>query len=155
MSRTINQSIRVQASLGAIFKAFTEAGEMERWWPSAVESDPKTGGSFKYSFETLDPSVPVEERAGKYTSVVPNQSISYPWNIPGLEPSTNVAIEFSADGGETVVTLEHSGWSSDEASNGVFSMHEQGWGGFLQNLKIVFEGGQDIRPTAMKMKTKA
>ena len=66
-----------------------------------------------------------------------------------------MAIEFSADSGETVVTLEHSGWPSDEASDEVFSMHEQGWGGFLQNLKIVFEGGQDIRPTAMKMKTKA
>ena len=153
MSRSINQSVRVQAPLAEIFKAFTDAEQMERWWPSAVESDPKTGGSFKYTFAYLDPAEPAHERAGQYASVVPGQSIAYPWNIPGMEPSTNVAIQFSSDGDETVVALEHTGWPADEAANEVFEMHDKGWAGFLSNLKVVYEGGDDFRAAAMKMKT--
>jgi len=153
MSRSIHQSVRVQASLAEIFKAFTDAEQLERWWPSAVESDPKTGGSFKYTFAYLDPTQPVHERAGQYTSVLPGQSVAYPWNIPGMEPSTNVTIQFSSEGAETVVALEHTGWPADEAANEVFEMHDKGWAGFLNNLKAVYEGSEDIRPAAMGMKT--
>ena len=32
--------------------------------------------------------------------------------------------------------------------------HEQGWTGFLGNLKTVLEGEADVRPTAMGMKTR-
>ena len=154
MSRTINQSIRVEASLETIFKAFTDANEMERWWPTSVESDPTVGGSFKFEFDSLDDTEPIQVRAGAYTNVVANESIAYPWNIPGMEPDTDVAIKFNAEGNETVVDLTHTGWPSDAAADEVFDMHDQGWGAFLQNLKMVYEGGTDIRPGMMKMKTK-
>ena len=154
-TRAINQSITVNAPVEAIFKAFTNAREMERWWPSKVESDPRTGGSFKFTFENNPEDAPAHVRAGDYLEVVQTERIKYPWNIPGMEPATQVEVRIAATGEGTSATVIHSGWPAAEELNEVFEMHDQGWGGFLNNLKIVMEGGEDIRPTAMDMKTTA
>ena len=154
-TRTINQSIVVNAPVETIYKAFTDAREMERWWPSKVESEPRTGGSFKFTFENKPADAPIHVRDGTYTNVVHNEQISYPWIIPDFPPVTLVDVNFSSEDDSTTVNLTHSGWPTGAETDEIFSMHDQGWGGFLSNLKIVMEGGVDIRPTAMDMKTAA
>ena len=152
-TRTSTQSITVDAPVDRVFKAFTVAEEMMRWWPSKVESDPRTGGEFKYTFENNPEDAPTHTRAGQYLEVAPNERISYPWIIPGMEPDTHVMVAFSAADSGTMVTVIHSGWPAVEEADEVFEMHDKGWAGFLQNLKIVLAGGEDIRPTVMDMKT--
>ena len=154
-SRTINQAMTLNMSLESVFKAFTDADEMMRWWPSQVESDPRTGGQFKFTFENNPADAPVHVREGAYVNMVENEQISYPWNIPGFPPVTMVEVNFSSAGDSTTVDLTHSGWPTGAETDEIFTMHDQGWAGFLQNLKIVMEGGEDIRPTAMDMKTAA
>ena len=152
-SRTSTQSITVDAPIEKVFSYFTVAEEMMRWWPTKVESDPRTGGHFKYTFENNPADAPVHVREGDYIEVVDNERLSYPWIIPGMEPATQVTVEFSADDAGTTVTVIHSGWPTEAEADEVFQMHDQGWAGFLQNLKNVLSGDEDIRPTAMDMKT--
>ncbi len=152
-TRTSTQSIVLDAPIDRVFKAFTVAEEMVRWWPSRVESDPQTGGHFKFTFENNPADAPVHVREGDYLEVLPNARISYPWNIPGMEPATQVTVEIRADDAGTRATVIHSGWPAAAEADEVFQMHDKGWAAFLQNLKVVLAGGDDIRPTAMDMKT--
>ena len=154
-TRTINHSLTVNAPLETVFRAFTVADDMASWWPSAVESDPRPGGKFKYTFENIAPSDPIQFREGVYLDVKPDQQVRFPWIIPGMEPSTTVNVQLTAADGGTTVNLAHTGWPTVAEMDEVFQMHDMGWQAFLNNLKIVLEGGQDIRPSKMGMKTVA
>jgi uncharacterized protein YndB with AHSA1/START domain len=154
MSRSIDLSVVVKASPEAVFRALTDARELERWFPSTAESDPRPGGAFRYTF-TNQNAQHDHVREGRYLEVVPLRKVSYPWHMaPGEAPTT---VEFTVIGGagETTVSLVHSGWATDPAVDQAFQMHVQGWGFFLQNLKAVLEGGRDERAARMGMKTGA
>ena len=152
-TRTINHSVTIEASAETVFKALTDAGELIRWFTTTAESDPRTGGKFQYRFE--NPAKPKFDhtREGTYQEVVPNQKVTYPWNIPGMEPSTIVAIRLQGSGAITTITLAHTGWPAAAGVDEAYQMHMDGWGFFLQNLKTVLEGGQDQRESALGMRT--
>jgi uncharacterized protein YndB with AHSA1/START domain len=58
MSRgaTIEQSITIHAPRSEVFRALTEPARLERWMATSAESEPRTGGRFRYSFEFDDAS---------------------------------------------------------------------------------------------------
>ncbi len=115
-----------------------------------VEGETKEGGEFTYKF-LFDDASRDHVQGGKYLEVVKNEKLVYTWPTPLSQ--TVVSLDLAANGRGTKVSIDHSGWTDTEEGKSAQEVHDQGWGGFLGNLKNVLEGGNDIRPTAMGMKT--
>lgn len=140
--RTIDLTRTIEAPPSTVFRALTDSGELARWWTSAGESDPRTGGWFSYRFEFEDPSRN-HTYEGNYEDVTANERVSYPWQAAVGETTVDVRIRPQGDG--TVLTLTHSGWGNDAAAAEAVELHEQGWSFFLDNLKSHLEGVGDLR----------
>lgn len=149
--RTIDLTRTIDASLSTVFSALTDAGELVRWFPSAAESDPRTGGAFSYRFE-FDDASRNHVYAGEYHDVSAER-ISYPWQ--GGLGETRVEVTLRPAGEGTEARLVHTGWGAGDDWAESQAMHEQGWGFFLDNLKGYLERGEDARADAMGMRTPA
>ena len=137
-TRTFEHSLTVDAPRDRVFRAVTDADELKRWWITDGISEPRTGGRFRYEWKMADPSNDhVQE--GTYDEVVAGERVAFPWSGPGAD--SHVRLELSDSDGGTQVSLVHSGIGADD----MFERYEQGWQGFLANLKSVLEAGQDNR----------
>ena len=83
---------------------------------------------------------------GAYDAVVDGERVEYPWS----GGDSHVTLTLSGSDGGTRVSLVHSGIGADDD----FARYEQGWQGFLANLKSVLEAGADNR-AAMGVQTLA
>jgi uncharacterized protein YndB with AHSA1/START domain len=147
MTRTFEHSLTVDRPRAQVFHALTDAGELKRWWITDGISEPHTGGRFRYEWKMADPANDhVQE--GAYEEVVDGERIAYPWASPA--GGSRVIVSLAESNGGTRVSLVHEDISEDDQ----FERYEQGWTGFLANLKSVLEGGQDNR-TAMGVQTLA
>ena len=63
-----------------------------------------------------------------------------------------VAFSRMGNGSQTQGKLNHRGWREGTDWEGPQKVHDDGWRGFLGNLRSVFESGTGIRPTAIGMK---
>lgn len=141
MSRTFEHSVTVDAPRDDVFRALTDAGELKRWWITDGISEPRSGGRFRYEWKMADPANDhVQE--GAYDEVVDGERIAYPWS----GGASQVTLTLSERDGATQVSLVHAGITDD------FERYQQGWQGFLANLKSVLEGGPDNR-SAMGVQT--
>lgn len=152
-SRTIEQTIEIDAPPETVFRALTDAGELSRWWTTRAESDPRTGGSFAYTWEFEEQTERNHTRAGTYERVVPGEHVRYDWPMP-LGP-TVTDFRLSPHGDGTRLTLSHEGWGESDEWNESYDMHVSGWQFFLANLKGYVEDGEDRRASDMGMKTPA
>jgi uncharacterized protein YndB with AHSA1/START domain len=142
-TRTFEHALTVDAPRDRVFRALTDADELKRWWITDGISEPRTGGRFRYEWKMADPSNDhVQE--GTYDEVVAGERVAYPWS--GGESQVTITLSDSA--GATRVSLVHAGITAD------YERYEQGWQGFLANLKSVLEGGADNR-AAMGVQTLA
>jgi uncharacterized protein YndB with AHSA1/START domain len=149
MSTSIEDSITIRAPRSTVFGALTEAQRLERWLATAVESDPRTGGRFRYSFEFEDASRNnVQE--GEYLEVVADERLAVPWVFPFSPKQTRVEYTLAGDGDETEVTFRHTGFESGEPWNQARERFVGGWRMFLEGLKAHVEQGADQRPLGMK-----
>jgi uncharacterized protein YndB with AHSA1/START domain len=145
-TRTITLEQTINATPERIFKALTNANELESWFPSKVSSDPKIGGSYAFTFDFPENPERNHTRTGKFTVLTPGKKVSYNWM-----DYTNVDFNLQPVGNGTKVSLTHAGWKNDDDAN--IEAHTQGWTFFLQNLKSYLETGVDQRAAAMKMQT--
>jgi uncharacterized protein YndB with AHSA1/START domain len=142
-TRTIQQTVTVDAPRAEVFRALTDPGALKRWWITDGISEPRTGGRFRYEWRTADPSNDhVQE--GTYEELVEGERVAHLWSA-GPAGDTRVTFALSERDGGTQVSLTHSGFSADPALAEVHDRHDQGWQGFLANLKSVLEGGPDNR----------
>jgi uncharacterized protein YndB with AHSA1/START domain len=149
-TRTIEQTLTVDAPPADVFRALTDADALKRWWISDGVSEPRSGGRFRYEWKMADASRDhVQE--GTYDAVVDGVVVAYPW-AAGDAGDTRVTLALAQDAGGTRVSLVHAGFPADPATDPIHEQHEQGWRGFLANLKSVLEGGQDNR-AAMGIQT--
>jgi uncharacterized protein YndB with AHSA1/START domain len=141
----------IEAPPEAVFRALTDADELPRWFPSAAESDPRTGGRFSYRFQ-FDDASRNHTYAGEYEDVIAVERVRYPWR--GELGETTVELRLAPADGATQVTLSHTGWGEGEEWDAARAMHEEGWAFFLANLKTYLERGEDARASALGMKTR-
>lgn len=141
----IEQELSIDAPRGKVFEALTNAAELERWWTTRAESQPREGGSFRY--EWLFPAAPERNhlQEGTYTAFSDGVRVAYPWQVG---PSTT-QVEFVVEGTDarSVLRLVHGGWS--DGMQEARGHHDQGWRFFLGNLKSVLEEGVDRRAEVM------
>jgi uncharacterized protein YndB with AHSA1/START domain len=138
MTRTFEHALTVDAPRDRVFHAITDADGLKRWWITDGISEPRAGGRFRYEWKMADPANDhVQE--GTYDAVVDGERVEFPWAGPAGD--SHVTLTLSESDGGTRVSLVHSGISADD----MFERYEQGWQGFLANLKSVLETGHDNR----------
>lgn len=136
----IVQTYTVDASPERVFRALTEADELERWWVTRAESEAEAGGRFRYVWEFEDPDKDGRQD-GRYLEVTAPRRVRYPWDTGGVQ--TEVVFEVEASDAGTQLTLRHDGWP-----DGMGEIRERiadAWQMFLGNLRSVLEDGEDRR----------
>jgi uncharacterized protein YndB with AHSA1/START domain len=147
---TIELAKTIDAPSETVHRALTDAGELVRWFPSAAESDPRTGGAYSYRFEFETETSRNHTYAGEYSEISPGR-VSYGWQTQAGPTEVEFRIAPSGDG--TEVRLVHRGW--DAHDDDAVEEFRQGWGFFLDNLKAYLERGEDARASQMGMRTPA
>ena len=143
----VQQTVTIKSSAEAVFKALTEADELMRWFPTRVESDPRPGGKFRFSWEFENASENGSQQ-GEYVEVVPNRKLSYTWTAESIP--TLVTFNITEADGETTVELDHASRQPGADNQKLHDMHANQWGFFLMNLKSYLETGVDLRKEKLK-----
>lgn len=114
-----------------VFRAWTEAAELERWFgsdPNATikaKMDVRVGGAYRIEFHS--PTGQLFTASGVYREVRRPERLSFTWVATGgpeLVEDTLVTVEFfEAEDGKTQVSLKHQNFTSQEMRN----RHEHGW----------------------------
>lgn len=129
----------VPASLDRAFALFT--AQVGRWWPLATHS---VGGETPRSvaMEGRPGGRLVETLAdgstaawGSITECDPPRQVAFTWH-PGSPPeqATHVAVTFTPEGPDALVTLVHSGWGSRPDGSSARTAYETGWNPVLAGL---------------------
>ena len=142
------QVLEIAAPRQRVFEALTDARELESWWTTEAESQPRSGGSFRYDWTFSDHPERDHVQQGQYTEFKGGERLGYPWKVGPA--GTHVNFELQDNGSGTALRLEHRGWSDD--MDQAYEMHSQGWAFFLGNLKSYLEEGVDRRAEAMGMR---
>ncbi len=121
----------------AVYRAFTEAEKLKRWWgPQGMtcpvaELDVRPGGRYRTEMNAPDGSVYVT--TGEFREVAPPERLVFTWiwgegEMAGHE--TLVTIELRDNGGATELTLTHERFPDA----GKRDLHNQGWSSSLDCL---------------------
>jgi hypothetical protein len=109
------------------FEVFTDVGS---WWPLAVRSVLGTDATVGFVNgrlveQTVDGRTAVW---GTATRWAPGVAVTLTWH-PGRPPEKagRLQIAFVADGAQTLVTLEHSGWDGYDDPAGARDDYDRGW----------------------------
>ena len=140
----------IKAAPARVYRALTDARELERWFFTHAESDPRPGGGYRLRYESLDKPNDDHDRFGRYLELVPGEKVVFEWKGDGpgsyrLPPDTIVSIMLTPEGGGTRVRFVHSGWPAGKAGQKDRDSHEGGWNFFVGNLASMLEGGPDLR----------
>jgi len=138
----VHQTVTIKSPAEAVFNALTRADELTRWFPTRVESDPRPGGKFNYTWEFADASQNGSQQ-GEYLEVAPNSRLSYTWTADSI--LTLVTFDLTESDGETTVELDHSSMQPGADQEKLHDMHANQWEFFLMNLKNYLEEGLDLR----------
>jgi uncharacterized protein YndB with AHSA1/START domain len=135
-----------------VYRALTDARQLEGWFPSKVETDVRVGGRIKFRFEALGPTADFHDhdREGVFTELVPGKRVAYTWRLP--EGETLVTWDLKPKGSGTEIRLTHSGFGDSPQWRKHLEDHSGGWGFFLDNLAAVVKGQPDGR-TANNQRT--
>ena len=109
----IRREILVDADPAVAFEVFT-AG-IGQWWPLEEHGVHGKGGAVAFEDGRLVERSADEEAAvwGTVTRWEPPTAVAFTWH-PGrpAERASYVAVTFGAEGGQTLVRLEHTGWEA-------------------------------------------
>ena len=122
-----------------VFRAWTEAAELDRWLAPTMDATVKTSVDLRvggaYHFEICRPDGQVFSAQGVYREIRRPERLVFTWSgCGGPEPVENtlVTLEFFAAGDKTQVTLTHQNFTSADMCN----RHEQGWKDSFDHLEL-------------------
>ncbi|MGH9136614.1 MAG: SRPBCC family protein [Acidimicrobiales bacterium] len=129
-TRSVEQTLRINARPETVWRYWTDPQRMCEWWGAAAELDPRPGGTCRVEMG----GGPVMR--GEYLELVPHERVvfSFGWDptdgAPAIAPgSTRVEVTLTDDGGDTIMTLRHTGIPTAHADE-----HRAGWAHFLPLL---------------------
>jgi uncharacterized protein YndB with AHSA1/START domain len=133
-TRSVEETIEIDAPVEAIWRALTDAEEMTRWFPLEAGTNPdgsvwmSWGGDFKF-VGRVEASEPM-----RYMRSVP----VFP---PGMEPPVKMATEvwLEAQGGKTTMRIVQSGFLADASWDAEYDGTRRGWRFQLRGLKLYLE----------------
>jgi uncharacterized protein YndB with AHSA1/START domain len=157
----------INASPERIWKALTDGSEIEKWFFTSAETDPRPGGSYKMKWESKKDNLHNHNRWGNYLKFVPNKELQFEWRGLGKENKsghafdptdehlTIVTITLTPENNGTRVKLIHSGWGATPEWEASRKGHNEGWTFYLDNLASVIESGTDLRLAEGHQRVKA
>jgi uncharacterized protein YndB with AHSA1/START domain len=143
--RASRHSIGIHASPAEVYRALTEAAELERWFVSRAVIDLRPGGTFRWEYGRggADPGAAPLVTQGTFREVVKQELLRLDLPIEELETEVEIRIDAWRDG--SVVTLTHAGFPGDEEWDETFRAIDRGWQTELHVLKIFLERGRGMQ----------
>lgn len=113
-SKTIEQTVRIQARPETVWRFFTDPARLAQWWGEA-ELDARPGGALRVQMQ----EGPRPVMRGQFVELVPYERIAFTFGweatpgAPDIPPGTSrVDVTLAPDGDGTKLTLRHSGLPS-------------------------------------------
>lgn len=131
--RAVETEITIEAPVDAVWRALTEADEMERWFPLEARVEPGTDGrvfmSWKNEIEFTSPITAWDE----------HRRFAYAWEVENAPGPMVADFHLEAAGGKTVLRLVHSGFPSEHSWDGFYHGVRTGWAFELRSLRHYLE----------------
>lgn len=135
---SVTRDIWIEASLDKVWKALTEAEELQRWYTWDCEIDFSEGGSGKYNHGWG------AWTSGTFTEIVEREKF-----VLTTEAGHRTITTLTPEGNGVKVSIEYCmPWMENEQQieeNMGFGTYQ-----FMKNLKSILEEGTDLRPTFWK-----
>ncbi len=128
--------IEIKASPSRVFKAWTDADEINKWFTVKTEFEPVKGGKIYFEWLAGD------KFETELLAIKKNERILFPFGKKGEK----VEVRLKKDGRNTILTLKQ--YDMKTTPEAKWAMHkgcEVGWTFFLANLKAYLEHGVDLR----------
>ena len=129
-AKVIEQTLRISARPETVWRYWTDPQRMCDWWGAAAELDARPGGICRVEMG----GGPIMR--GEFLELVPFERIvfTFGWEpttgAPDITPgSTLVEVTLTADAGDTIMTLRHTGVAATHVDE-----HKSGWAHFLPLL---------------------
>jgi uncharacterized protein YndB with AHSA1/START domain len=148
----LKQYVKIERAQAIVFAALTRAPELQHWFPSRAESDPRVGGKIMLTFEFAEVSQNGTLNE-KYLEVIPNEKVSYTWGAGPAAIPTIVTFYLKEEGGATTLELDHSRVQADADKAMLNEWHANNWTFYLTNLKGYLEKGTDQRKNMLHQVT--
>jgi len=125
----------IRASAERLFKAWTNAEELQRWWGTkeiaciGAEIDLRVGGAYRIANKLPDGQL--LWITGEFEIIEPPKKLVFTWRVePETKISERVTVSFEAQGAATEVVITHERIPNAAARG----QHEYGWRGCLDGL---------------------
>lgn len=150
-TRTVERTLEIKTPIDAVWKALTDAKELERWFPLAARVKPGVGGGIWMSWG------PPWEGENEVLVWEPPRHLRTGWPYSGdgrPDKASRVAVDYFLEsrGGATVLRLVHSGFGADASWDAEYDSVRSGWAYELESLRHYLEhhAGADRRHTLAK-----
>jgi len=124
----IRREILVDADPDAAFEVFTDG--IGQWWPLEEKSVHGKGATVAFDGGQIVERSPAGEATvwGTVTRWEPPTAVAFTWH-PGraAERASHVVVTFAAEGAQTLVRLEHTGWEAFADPAAARAEYEHGW----------------------------
>ncbi len=135
---TLTLSPHAKAPIERVFRAFTDAGELKRWFGpegmkvNSVEMDARVGGAYRIEMQSPDGEIYTVK--GVVQELSEPDTIVYTWTWEeedeAEEHESLVTIKLSSVAGGTDIELVHTQLASDESAQ----RHSEGWAACFSSL---------------------
>lgn len=138
-TRTIEVEIQIEASAEQVWKALTEAEELQRWFPLEARVTPGVGGEI---FTGWGPGI---QGSSKIVEWKPERRLRTTWfeqpagTVAPTGSPLMVDYLLEAGGGTTTLRLVHSGFGADATWDEEFDGVRSGWAFELRSLRHYLE----------------
>ncbi|WP_342577711.1 SRPBCC domain-containing protein [Psychrobacillus sp. FSL K6-2843] len=146
----INKEITITAPIDLVWYAWTISERVSEWFASEAIINPKIDGAYELYFIPGN-KTGMNTKGCKITKIVEQNELHFTWKGPDQFASimndenslTLVKVNFSnTDNNITKISVNHSGFKSDENWSEVIKWHDMAWSGVLSSLKSALEKGE-------------
>lgn len=131
---TYTKTVHLPVTADEAFALVTQPERLRRWQTVTARVDLRAGGEYRWTV------TPGHVAAGTFREVEPGRRVVFGWGWegdPALTPDTStVTITLAPEGEGTLVTLEHTGLTEEQAAH-----HAVGWDHYLERLQRVAVDG--------------
>lgn len=145
--RAIDKEVVIAATPEQAWAAWTTREGVITFFAPDAKVEARIGGPFEIYFNPLaEPGLKGAEGM-HFMALQPARMLSFDWNAPPHLPEARAQRTFvvvrllPAGGGQTRVTLHHTGWGDGGEWDKAYAYFDRAWGFVLGNLKKRFESG--------------
>jgi uncharacterized protein YndB with AHSA1/START domain len=129
----------VRAPRERVYDAFTQAEELDAWFTTGAEVDPRPGGEMRWRWKEWGPNRVTAEDRGPVLEARRPERYVFGWQE--ALGGTTVELDFEEHPEGTVVRLHEHGYADTPEGWAGFSECSTGWGEALTLLKFWVEHG--------------